>query len=141
MLTEEFATPPLARSVWAVTRQNDFQESTIDVVGLGKGARGRGGRLRLRASTMGTDDRTVKYHGVRTTAPVVDLRRPVEVSFALDWNEQANGCYLTAGIYLCPTPTDTNPRDEMDWLMVEYIGVPPGEERALPDREQSERTP
>lgn len=44
----------------------------------------------------------------------------------LDWNAQANGCYLTAGAVLCPTATTQNPQDEKDWIAVEYLGVPPG---------------
>ena len=47
-------------------------------------------------------------------------------SFDLDWNNQSNGCYLTASLYLCPTVTNGNPRDENDWLKFEYVGVPPG---------------
>lgn len=114
---DDFSAAELNESAWKTTRQNDFQESTIDLVD---------GRLRLRAATVDTDDKTVKFHGVRTVAPVVDLSRPVEVCFDLDWNDQANGCYLTAAVYLCPDPDDENPRDRRNWLKVEYIGVPPG---------------
>ena len=123
---EEFATAALPPRVWAITRENDFQESTIDIVQVDDAGGDEDRRLRLRASTIGTDDRTVKFHGVRTATPIVDLREAVEVSFSLDWNNQANGCYLTAGVYLCPTATDANPRNERDWLRVQYIGVPPG---------------
>ncbi|HUT18221.1 MAG TPA: hypothetical protein VM366_03600, partial [Anaerolineae bacterium] len=52
---------------------------------------------------------------------------PFDLSLELDWNDQSNGCYLTAGIHLCPTATDTNPEDERDWLRLLYIGVPPGQ--------------
>lgn len=121
-LDESFSGPALDRGVWCVTRKNDFQESTIDVVD---------GRLRLRAATIGTRDDTVKFHGVRTRE-AFDLSAGAEVAFELDWNDQANGCYLTAGVYLCPTATDANPRDEENWLKFEYIGVPPGKNaRAL----------
>ncbi len=34
---------------------------------------------------------------------------------------------MTAAIYICPYITDGNPKDESDWLRIEYIGVPPGE--------------
>ena len=115
-LNEPFSGPALDPRVWRATRKNDFQESTIGVAN---------GRLRLRAATLGTRDDTVKYHGVRTVRPI-RLRPPVVVSFVLDWNNQANGCYLTAGALLCPTATDGNPGDEPDWLKLEYIGVPPG---------------
>jgi hypothetical protein len=49
-----------------------------------------------------------------------------EISFDLDWNNQSNGCYLTASLYLCPAVTDGNPGDENDWFKFEYVGVPPG---------------
>ncbi|MBI2301116.1 MAG: hypothetical protein HYU66_19570 [Armatimonadetes bacterium] len=115
-LEEHFDGPQLDPAKWAITRKNDFQESTIDIVG---------GRLRLRAATIGTDDKTVKFHGVRTVHPV-SLKPPVEIGFTLDWNKQANGCYLSAGVFLCPTATDGNPRDEDTMLRFEYVGVPPG---------------
>ena len=121
-LDERFACPRLNDEVWKVTRQNDFQESTVDI----KAAPDGNGRLRLRAATIGTDDRTVKYHGIRTVQPAVDLGRTTEVSFELDWNRQTNGCYLRAGVYLCPVATDAGPCDARDWLKVEYVGVPPG---------------
>jgi hypothetical protein len=114
---ETFSGPALDERLWSITRKNDFQESTIDLVD---------GRLRLRAATIGTKDDTVKYHGVRTVRPL-RLRPPVEVSFVLDWNDQKNGCYLTAGVLLCPTATDGNPEDEKDWFKFEYVGVPPGQ--------------
>jgi len=115
-LRDDFSGERLNPDLWRVTRKNDFQESKIDVVD---------GRLRLRAATIGTDDKTVKFHGVRSAQPV-SLRQPFELSFELDWNNQANGCYLTTGIFLCPTATDGNPADEKDWWKLEYVGVPPG---------------
>jgi len=115
--SDTFDGPVLDEQAWRVTRENDFQESVIDVVN---------GRLRMRAATIGTDDRTVKFHGVRTRTSVVDFGKQPAVSFQLDWNNQANGCYLTAGVCLCSVATDTNPRNEADWLKIEYIGVPPG---------------
>ena len=115
-LTESFSAKALDPTVWVVTRKNDFQESKVDLVN---------GRLRMRAATIGTDDKTVKFHGVRSAQPV-SLRQPFELSFEVDWNNQANGCYLTTGIFLCPTATDGNPADEKDWWKLEYVGVPPG---------------
>lgn len=115
-LQETFSGDAWDDGVWHITRKNDFQENTIDLVG---------GRLRLRAATLGTKDDTVKFHGVRTVSPLL-LGPAREISFELDWNDQRNGCYLTAGVYLCPTATDGTPRDEKDWFKFEYIGVPPG---------------
>jgi hypothetical protein len=111
-----FDAPALDDSVWAVTRKNDFQESAVDVVN---------GRLRLRAATIGTKDDTVKFHGVRTVRSIT-VRQPMELAFDIDWNDQKNDSYLTAGIFLCATATDENPQDEKDWIKFEYVGVPPG---------------
>lgn len=117
LFEERFSSKSLNDMVWKKTHQNDFQEATVDLIEQ---------RLRLRAATIGTDDQTVKFFGVRTVKPIINFSQPIEISFELDWNNQANGCYMTAGIYLCPTPNDKNPRDEKDWLKFEYIGVPPG---------------
>jgi len=67
----------------------------------------------------------VKFHGVRNVEKV-NFSDEKEISFDLDWNNQSNGCYLTASLYLCPTVTNGNPRGEKDWLKFEYVGVPPG---------------
>ena len=120
--SETFSAPKLDGRIWCITRKNDFQESVVDVVGKEAHAR----RLRMRAATIGTDDRSVKFHGVRTKEQVVDLAKPCTVRFRLDWNGQPNGCYLAAGLVLCPTATEANPQDEPDWLKVCYVGVPPG---------------
>jgi hypothetical protein len=127
-LRDDFSGPALDQRRWHVTRQGDFQESTVDVVD---------GRLRLRMATIGTRDDTVKFHGVRS-AQAFDISSGIAVSFELDWNDQANGSYLTAGMYLCPVATDGNPRDEENWLKLEYVGVPPGRNaRALLATQQS----
>lgn len=120
-LVEDFQGGVLASDQWQITRHNDFNRSEIDVV---KSAEG-GFRLRLLADTMGTDDDTVKFHGVRTTKPF-DFTEGKVISFALDWNAQQNGSYLTAGIFLAPVATDENPRSGREWLALEYVGVPPG---------------
>ncbi len=113
---DDFASEKLDDGKWVHTVRNDFETEAVDI---------RDGRLRMAASSVGTDDRTVKFHGVRTTEPVVELTDGIAVSFELDWNDQANGCYMTAGAYICPTIAD-NPREEADWLGLQYIGVPPG---------------
>jgi hypothetical protein len=75
---------------------------------------------------MGTRDDTVKHLGIRSTEKVVDFATPVEITAEIDWNDQANGCYLQASLFLCPTATDTTASSEPDWLVFEYVGVPPG---------------
>jgi len=77
------------------------------------------------ADTIGTDDRTVKYVGV-VGLQKLDLGRDHEIEFELDWNEQTNGSYLAAGIYLSPVLTTTTPESEANWVRFEYVGVPPG---------------
>lgn len=116
VLEETFSEGQLDDAVWVHTVANDFETESVDVTD---------GRLRMAAATVGTNDRTVKFHGVRTAQPVVDLAEAIAVSFDLDWNDQANGCYMTAGVYICPTVAE-NPREEPDWLRIQYIGVPPG---------------
>jgi len=116
LFEDDFSAAKLDEAKWVHTVQNDFETETVDIVE---------GRLRMGAATVGTDDATVKFHGLRTAQPVVDLTEPCNVSFDVDWNSQANGCYMTVAAYLCPTIAE-NPRDEPDWLAIQYIGVPPG---------------
>ena len=121
-VSDDFQEGVISEGRWTLTRQNDFRTSLIDVIDVGQNDL----RLRLLADTVGTMDDTVKFHGVRTMKKIDFTERKI-ISFDLDWNEQANGSYLTAGIYLCPVVTDTNPRDEVDWIAFEYVGVPPGD--------------
>jgi len=116
VFSDDFAAAKLDPEKWVVVVQNDFET---------KFEGPDNGRLKLAASTIGTDDKTVKFHGVRTKAPVVDLANGTLISYELDWNKQFNGCYLTTGVWLAPTEQD-NPRDDKDHLQFEYIGVPPG---------------
>ncbi len=117
---EDFSSGSLDAANWVATSKNDFKEKTIDVV-----KSGASNHLRLRASTMDTDDKTVKYLGVRSVEKFA-LQPGMKISVDLDWNSQENGCYLSAGIVLCPSSTTANPLDEPEWLKVEYFGVPPG---------------
>ena len=121
---ENFSERVLNTQTWQITREGDFEESTIDVYDVDL-TEDVDYRLRLRANTIGTSDDTVKFHGVRSVQKV-DFSEGLNISFDLDWNNQSNGCYLTASVYLCPTVTNGNPRDENDWLKFEYVGVPPG---------------
>lgn len=124
VFADDFSTDPLrAPERWVAVRDGDFREAVIDVVE---------GRLRLRAGTIGTRDDTVKHLGLRTAKQVIDLSGHVEVSAEIDWNQQANGCYLRASLYLCPTAAKGTAKAERDWLKFEYVGVPPGKNaRAL----------
>ena len=121
---ENFSEGVLNTQTWQITREGDFEESTIDVYDVDL-TEDVDYRLRLRANTIGTSDDTVKFHGVRSVQKV-DFSEGLNISFDLDWNNQSNGCYLTASVYLCPNVTNGNPRDENDWLKFEYVGVPPG---------------
>jgi len=102
---------------WIATRDGDFKEAATDTVD---------GRLRIRLGTIGTRDDTVKHLGIRSANAVVDFSTPIEVALEIDWNNQANGCYLQASLFLCPTSTDDTAASEKDWLKFEYVGVPPG---------------
>lgn len=121
---DQFNDQKLNPEKWQITKQGDFKESIIDIIDVDPGEEGDY-RLRLRANTIGTRDDTVKYLGVRCLHKI-EFKKTQKISLDLDWNNQKNGCYLTAAIYICPYITDGNPKDEKDWLRNEYIGVPPG---------------
>ena len=123
LFQEDFERGSLDSSRWEVTSDGDFAEAIVDVIDI-DATEATDYRLRLGANTIGTSD-PLKYLGVRSTDDL-DFSAVREVAFDLDWNDQANGCYLTAGLYLCPVSTDKNPGDEPNWLAFEYLGVPPG---------------
>jgi len=122
LFQEDFGLGSLDSSQWEVTIDGDFAEAVVDVADVDPGE-DTDYRLRLQANTIGTSD-PLKFLGVRSKNEV-DLSAEASVSFDLDWNNQANGCYLTAALYLCPT-VSSNPRNESNWLKFEYVGVPPG---------------
>jgi hypothetical protein len=123
-LRDNFSNGTLNHKLWQITRDGDFKESTIDVYDVDP-SENVDYRLLLRMNTIGTKDDTVKFHGVRSLC-IVNFSDGKEISFNLDWNNQSNGCYLTASMYLCPTVTNGSPGEEKDWLKFEYVGVPPG---------------
>lgn len=126
---ETFSSEPLDPTRWIMTCDGDFHDKRVDIACVRK--RGPNDfRLRLKADTMDTVDESVKFLGIRS---VEQFRFGEELRFAveLDWNEQINGCYLSAGIILSPHQTAGNVLDSADWLKVEYIGVPPGENARL----------
>jgi len=120
---ETFSEPRIDPGRWQVTADGDFREWGVQVAELPQGL--GSGRLGVRADTRGSSDQTVKVLGVRSV-PLIDLDREVRISVDLDWNEQANGSYLSAAIVLSPSSTSQSPFDAPDWLKVEYVGVPPG---------------
>lgn len=124
IFNENFSEGVLNPERWQITREGDFTESIIDVYDADP-TENVDFRLRLRANTIGTCDDTVKFHGV-CSVEKVDFSDAKEISFDIDWNNQSNGCYLTASLYLCPTVTNGNPGEEKDWFKFEYVGVPPG---------------
>ena len=126
VLYDMFDSGQLDLSRWTITSQNDFRESIVDVYDVGE----MDYRLRLSGNTLGTDDSTVKFHGVMWNNPVSFIDENC-VSFELDWNNQTNGSYLTAGMYISDKVTDENPRDLENWLRVQYVGVPPGKNARL----------
>ena len=125
---DDFNADKLDGRKWLLTRQNDFAEFAVDVVPV-KEKPGEG-RLRLRAGTIGTDDKTVKFLGVASRAPL-SLSGRKRLALDFDWNRQRNGSYLTGAIYLCPTLSGQNPADAAEWLRVGYVGVPPGKNARL----------
>ena len=122
LFQENFEQGALDSSKWEITVDGDFSDFLVDVYDVDD-SEDTDYRLRLQANTIGTSD-PLKYLGVRSVREL-DFSNGTEVSFDLDWNDQANGCYLTAALYLCPT-VSSNPKDEDNWLKFEYVGVPPG---------------
>jgi hypothetical protein len=123
-LRDNFSNGTLNHKLWQITRDGDFKESTVDIYDADP-TKKVDYRLRLRANTIGTKDDTVKFQGVRSIEKM-NFSDGKEISFDIDWNNQSNGCYLTASLYLCPMVTNGNPGEEKDWLNFEYVGVPPG---------------
>jgi hypothetical protein len=119
---EDFEQGSLDSSRWEMTIDGDFAEVIVDVYDADP-SKNSDYRLRLRANTIGTSD-PLKYLGVRSKNKV-DLNKGKTITFDLDWNDQSNGCYLTASLYLCPVISN-NPKGEDNWLKFEYTGVPPG---------------
>ena len=90
--TETFAADALDPDLWPGVTAGDFSESKVDIFQ---------GRLRLRCATIGTDDQTVKFLGVRRTG-TIPLVPGTRISVDLDWNNQQNGTYLAAALVLAP---------------------------------------
>jgi hypothetical protein len=106
---------------WTKTSEGDSRERTVDVIEVAP----RDFRLRLRADTRGTRADTVKFIGARTI-DAIRLIPGTTVAAELDWNEQANGSYLSAALILSPEKTSSDPLKGPDWIKVAYVGVPPG---------------
>lgn len=109
-------------AAWTLTTSGDFSERAIDIVREPATANGR---LRFRAGTLGTRDDSVKFLGVRTTN-AIPVDRGVRVTAELDWNDQANGSYLSSELVVSPSGVVGNPLEKPDWILVGYVGVPPG---------------
>ena len=120
---DNFEQGQLDDSRWGITSEGDFTKAVVDVVDIDP-SEDTDYRLRLRANTIGTSD-SLKYLGVRSLEKI-DLASSLVIKFDLDWNNQSNGCYLTASLYLCPIISN-NPKREDNWLKFEYAGVPPGQ--------------
>ena len=119
---EDFEGGSLDSQRWEMTSDGEFAEAVVDVIDVDPGE-ATDYQLRVRAGTIGTSD-SLKYLGVRSR-DTIDFDTAKVITFDLDWNDQANGCYLTASLYLCPTAS-SNPKEEDNWLKFEYVGVPPG---------------
>ena len=108
---------------WAVTSAHDFRQRSVEIVK--RKVQPDRYWLRLQADTIGTDDRTVKFLGIRLREPL-NLLVKSEVEVEIDWNQQPNGSYLTAGVFLAPAETEKAAELLSDWVKIEYVGVPPG---------------
>jgi hypothetical protein len=120
VLQDDFSGRILNPELWEITTKGDFKAWEIGPMADGKGGR----LLRLRANTIGTRDDTVKVIGIESKK-ALEISTAT-ISFDLDWNNQVNGSYLSAGLYLVPEKTGAQQQDRENWLAVRYIGVPPG---------------
>jgi hypothetical protein len=123
IIQDDFQEGGLDLSQWEQTSDGDFSKMIVDVQDVDP-TKKTDFRLRLLANTIGTSD-PVKSLGVMNKT-LIDFSQGVMISFDLDWNNQRNGCYLTASMYLCPAKSK-NPKKEKDWVKFEYVGVPPGQ--------------
>ena len=122
ILYDDFEGGELVSAQWQVTSSGDFSDIAVDVTDTDE-SENIDFQLRMRAGTLNTTSQ-MKYLGIRS-AEMIDISNDIVITFDLDWNNQANGCYLGAGLYLCPFDSD-NPKVEDDWIKFEYVGVPPG---------------
>jgi hypothetical protein len=114
---EDFSSGKINWARWRLFRVNDFRESIIEV---------KDKRLRLHLDTMGTqigDKVGMKYHGLRTVNPIIDMNKSSDLCFSLDWNNPKRAFYQRSGIILCPTIAKGLPGDEPDWIKLEYCGL------------------
>jgi len=124
-LRESFESTSALQSSWVQVISGDFDTAIVEVTDSPVE-----GKLRLGAATLGTDPRIVKFLGIRSLEPIKP-KIPYQVSWTLDWNDQSNGSYLSAGLLISPHATGTRPTNESDWLQVSYVGVPPGKNARL----------
>ena len=122
LLHDDFESGHINTAIWQITIDGDFKLIAVDVIDVDT-SDSSDHRLRLQANTLYTST-PLKYLGVRTKE-AIDLTKPKDIICEIDWNEQKNGSYLAAAIYLCPRKSN-NPRKESDWFVFEYTGVPPG---------------
>lgn len=121
--SETFSQERLDLAHWQPTFEGDCRDCSVSVVN----AIEQGDfRLRLLADTLGTQDDSVKFIGVRNTR-LIDLSKATRIAVELDWNHQINGSYLSVALVLSPHKTKQNPLKTSDWLKIEYVGVPPGQ--------------
>ncbi|MFC2038799.1 hypothetical protein ACFLUG_03400 [Chloroflexota bacterium] len=131
-IREHFDDGSLDLSQWEVTRDGEFSEAVVDVVDVDDTAY-IDYRLRLRANTLNTST-SYKFLGIRSIEEFgIDPGK--KISFDIDWNNQSNGCYLLASVYLCPEVSN-NPKNGSNWLKFEYVGVPPGKNVRINIREK-----
>jgi hypothetical protein len=118
LLSETFA-KALDTGRWDLLRVNDTRSDRIEA-GEGK--------LAVALETLGTDDTTVKVRGVRTKDTFELGETPLSFATTVDWNQQSNGCYQSAGLALVPEDyaLDKDPRKTPEGIYFEWIGVPPG---------------
>lgn len=116
LLDEKF-TAPLDPTRWDQVRIADTKSDRIEAAG---------NKLVIALDTIGTDDATVKLRGVRSRDSFVVDAAGIRAETTIDWNAQANGCYLSAGLAFVPAEFDGDPSKAQESVIFEWVGVPPG---------------
>ncbi len=125
IIWNDFKNEKFPDSTWTKISDGDFKSSDITVIKSDLSKNNKDYKLRFRVNTLDTNDE-VKYLGIRSNKPIkFDGSKTNSISFDFDWNNQANGSYLSFYVYICPEET-INPKKSTDWIALEYAGVPPG---------------
>lgn len=108
--------------IWAPVAAGDVKSSSAEFV--------ESDRVRLSLNTLGTNDASVKFIGLRNPR-AISLSRRVSFGARLEWTDYPNAAYMSAGLVLSPEVTQGNPLEGPDWIKIQVVGVPPSRRARL----------